>query len=93
MGPSHPQQPVQHRPVATAPANQLEQAVGAMEVLGSLQQQTLQQQMPHQPVTGGSSTRQPPGGARATHKHTAAAASLPQTAPRCSPACCLLLTF
>jgi hypothetical protein len=48
MGANKPQ----HRPVATAPANQLEQALGAIELLGSLQEPTLQQQVPDIPVTG-----------------------------------------
>lgn len=46
------QKPIQHRPIATVPENQLEQAVSAMEVLGSLQHPTLLQQMPERPVTG-----------------------------------------
>jgi hypothetical protein len=46
------QKPLQHRPIATAPANQLEQAVGAMELLGNSKHPTLQQQRPVRPVTG-----------------------------------------
>jgi hypothetical protein len=48
MGANKPQ----HRPVATAPTNQLEQALGAIELLGNLQEPTLAQPMPDRPVTG-----------------------------------------
>ena len=44
--------PARTRYVASAPDNQLEQAVGAIEVLGNLQQATLQQQALERPVTG-----------------------------------------
>jgi len=46
------QQPLQHRPVASVPANQLEQAMTAMEALGNLQQATLLQPDSQRPVTG-----------------------------------------
>jgi hypothetical protein len=50
MGPDKPT--IIHRPVATVPENQLEQAVSAMEVLGNLQHPTCQQQAPDFTFTG-----------------------------------------
>lgn len=50
MGPDKPS--ITHRPVATVPDNQLEQAVSAMEVLGNLQHPTCQQQAPDFTFTG-----------------------------------------
>jgi hypothetical protein len=45
--------PMQRRPVATVPANQLQQVLGAMELLGNLPEPTLQQpSVPAKPVTG-----------------------------------------
>lgn len=44
--------PPQQRLMTTAPENQLEQAMGAIEALGNLQHPVLQQQRAEQPVTG-----------------------------------------
>lgn len=55
-----------------------------------MQQQTLQQQMPHQPVTGASSKLPATWRGSTRHKHTAAAASTttPKLHPTPAPACC-----